>query len=45
MVTQRCGPDEAFGILVKASQRENMKLRTIASRIVEAHSLEQPHDT
>jgi GAF domain-containing protein len=35
MVTQRCGEDEAFDLLVRASQRENTKLRDIAHRIVD----------
>jgi GAF domain-containing protein len=35
MGAQRCGPDEAFELLTRASQRENVKLREIASRIVE----------
>jgi GAF domain-containing protein len=34
MGAQRCGPDEAFQILVRASQRENRKLRDIAEEIV-----------
>jgi GAF domain-containing protein len=34
MGAQRCGPDEAFEILVRASQRENRKLRDIAANIV-----------
>lgn len=36
MATNGCGPDEAFAFLVRASQRENVKLRDIARRIVEA---------
>jgi GAF domain-containing protein len=35
MGAQRCGPDEAFSLLIRASQRENLKLREIARRIVE----------
>jgi GAF domain-containing protein len=35
MGSQRCGPDEAFELLTRASQRENVKLREIARRIVE----------
>lgn len=35
MGVQRCDADEAFQILVQASQRENVKLRTIAQRIVD----------
>lgn len=36
MGAQRCGEDDAFDILVRASQRENIKLRDIAQRIVAA---------
>jgi GAF domain-containing protein len=35
MGTQRCGPDEAFDLLRRASQRENVKLRDIAQRIID----------
>jgi GAF domain-containing protein len=35
MGAQRCGPDQAFELLIRASQRENVKLRDIARRIVE----------
>jgi GAF domain-containing protein len=34
MGAQRCGADEAFQLLVRASQRENRKLREIAAEIV-----------
>lgn len=34
MAAQSCGEDEAFALLVHASQRENVKLRDIAHRIV-----------
>lgn len=34
MASQQCDEDEAFQLLVKASQRENLKLRDIARRIV-----------
>jgi GAF domain-containing protein len=34
MGAQRCSADEAFQILVKASQRENRKLREVAEQIV-----------
>ena len=34
MGAQRCGPDEAFQMLVRASQRENRKLREMAAEIV-----------
>jgi GAF domain-containing protein len=36
MGTSGCSADEAFAMLVKASQRENLKLRDVARRIVEA---------
>jgi AmiR/NasT family two-component response regulator len=32
----RLTPDEAFQLLVRASQRENVKLRDLAARMVEA---------
>jgi GAF domain-containing protein len=35
MAAQRSGSDEAFELLVRASQRENVKLRDIAARIVD----------
>lgn len=35
MATRRCTPDEAFSILVRASQRQNRKLRDIATEMVE----------
>jgi len=35
MSTSRCGPDEAFQMLTRASQRENRKLRDVAAEIVE----------
>ena len=38
VAAQRCTPTEAFDILVKASQRENRKLRTIAEEIVHRHT-------
>jgi GAF domain-containing protein len=34
MARHRCGADEAFELLVAASQRENVKPQTVASRIV-----------
>jgi GAF domain-containing protein len=44
MGAQRCGPDEAFELLTRASQRENVKLREVARRIVEgaAHRRDAP---
>ena len=35
MGAQGCDEDEAFQMLVKASQRENVKVRTVAKRIVD----------
>jgi GAF domain-containing protein len=35
MAAQGCGEDAAFELLVQASQRENLKLRDIAQRIVD----------
>ena len=37
MAAQRCSPDAAFQILVRASQNQNRKLRAIASEIVERY--------
>jgi AmiR/NasT family two-component response regulator len=34
MAEQKCTPEEAFTLLRSASQRENVKLREIAERIV-----------
>jgi len=34
MAAQHCGEQEAFDLLVRASQRENLKLRDIAMRLV-----------
>lgn len=35
MATEGCSDEEAFAIMVRASQRENVKLREIARRLVE----------
>jgi GAF domain-containing protein len=35
MAAEHCNEDDAFQVLVRASQRENVKLRDIAARIVE----------
>jgi hypothetical protein len=37
MAAQRCGPDAAFNILVRASQNQNRKLRAIATEIVDRY--------
>ena len=34
MGQQRCGPDEAFDLLRRISQRTNVKLRVLAAQIV-----------
>jgi len=36
MARERCTPDQAFQVLVKASQHRNMKLRDVAGAIVRA---------
>ncbi len=38
MAAQRCSPDAAFAILVRASQNQNRKLRAIAAEIVERYA-------
>jgi GAF domain-containing protein len=38
MAVQRCSAEDAFNILVRASQNQNRKLRAIAAEIVERHS-------
>ena len=38
MRAQRCGPDEAFDILRRASQSQNRKLRAVATDIVERYT-------
>jgi hypothetical protein len=35
MARQRCGPDEAFELLRRASQRANVKVHALAAQIVE----------
>jgi hypothetical protein len=35
MAEQRCGPDEAFDLLRRASQRANVKLHVLAAQIVQ----------
>lgn len=35
MAQRRCSPAEAFDVLVRASQRENVKLRDVAQRVVD----------
>jgi GAF domain-containing protein len=38
MAAQRCTPDAAFNILVRASQNQNRKLRAIAAEIVDRYT-------
>ena len=42
MGAQRCSPDAAFDILVRASQNQNRKLRAIASEIVDRYGSTVP---
>ena len=35
MAQHRCGPDEAFDLLRRASQRANVKVSVLAAQIVE----------
>jgi GAF domain-containing protein len=42
MGAQRCSADEAFQILVRASQRENRKLREVAEDLVKRVQVPQP---
>jgi len=35
MAQQRCGPDEAFDLLRRASQRANVKVSVLAAQIIE----------
>jgi hypothetical protein len=34
MAQQRCGPDEAFDLLRRASQRANVKVHVLAEQVV-----------
>ncbi|WP_454051479.1 ANTAR domain-containing protein [Cellulomonas sp. Marseille-Q8402] len=43
MAQNRCGPEEAFGILRRASQTRNQKMREIAAEIVARVSGTAPH--
>jgi GAF domain-containing protein len=38
MAEQGCGPDDAFDLLRQASQRENVKVRDVAQRIVDGQA-------
>jgi GAF domain-containing protein len=43
MAAQTCNEDDAFQMLVRASQRENVKLREVARRIVERATTRRTH--
>jgi hypothetical protein len=43
MAQNRCSPEEAFGILRRASQHRNSKLRDVAAQIVARVSGSEPH--
>jgi hypothetical protein len=42
MAQHRCGPDEAFDLLRRASQRANVKLSVLAAQIVEQIASPEP---
>jgi AmiR/NasT family two-component response regulator len=42
MAQHRCGPDEAFDLLRRASQRANVKVSVLAKQIVEQIALPGP---
>lgn len=42
MAEQRCGPDEAFDLLRRASQRANVKLHVLAAQIVQQAASGKP---
>jgi AmiR/NasT family two-component response regulator len=44
MAQQRCGPEEAFDLLRRASQRANVKVHVLAVQIV-AHIASPPAET
>ena len=44
MAQQRCGPEEAFDLLRRASQRANVKVHVLAAQIV-AHVASPPAET
>jgi GAF domain-containing protein len=44
MAQNRCGPEEAFGILRRASQHRNAKVRDVAAMIVAQVSGAAPHE-
>ena len=42
MAQHRCGPDEAFDLLRRASQRANVKVSVLAARMVEQIAAPEP---
>ncbi len=42
MAENRCGPEEAYELLRRASQRANVKVSVLAARIVERVASEEP---
>jgi len=44
MAQQRCGPDEAFDLLRRMSQRANIKLHALAAQIVEHVASSDSHN-
>ena len=42
MAQNRCGPDEAFDLLRRASQRANVKVSVLAARMVEQVAAPEP---
>ena len=42
MAQHRCGPDEAFDLLRRASQRANVKVSVLAARMVEQVAAAEP---
>jgi hypothetical protein len=44
IVWQGCGPDEAFDVLRRISQRTNVKLHVVAAQIVERTASSRNHD-
>ncbi len=43
MAQHRCGPDEAFDLLRRASQHANIKVSILATRIVEQVASQHTH--
>jgi predicted phage gp36 major capsid-like protein len=43
MAQNRCGPEEAFGLLRRASQRANVTINVLAAQIVERVASGEPH--